>query len=158
MDKTDIQILKHLQKDAKLSMVDLAERVNLTQTPCARRVQNLEKLGVVEQYVSLLNHKKVGLPVNAFVELSLKREDAKVVPEFESRLTHFPEVMECYALSGGHDYLLRVVAPDLDAYHSFLKEKLLTLRGVEGLQTSFALSQLIYRTALPLNHLAVSAN
>ncbi|MFT7242717.1 MAG: Lrp/AsnC family leucine-responsive transcriptional regulator [Candidatus Azotimanducaceae bacterium] len=158
MDKTDIQILKHLQIDAKLSMVELAERVNLTQTPCARRVQNLEKLGVVEQYVGLLNHKKVGLPVNAFVELSLKREDAQVVPEFESGLLHFPEVMECYALSGGHDYLLRVVAPDLDAYHSFLKEKLLTLRGVEGLQTSFALSRLIYRTALPLNHLPVSAN
>ncbi|MFT7140221.1 MAG: DNA-binding Lrp family transcriptional regulator [Candidatus Azotimanducaceae bacterium] len=158
MDKIDLQILKHLQIDARLSMVELAERVNLSQTPCARRVQNLEKSGVIEQYVGLLNHKKVGLPVNAFVELSLKREDSQVVPEFELGLTRFPEVMECYALSGGHDYLLRVVAPDLDAYHSFLKEKLLTLRGVEGLQTSFALSQLIYRTELPLNHLPVSAH
>ena len=156
MDKTDLQILKHLQIDARLSMVELAERVNLTQTPCARRVQNLEKTGVVEQYVGLLNPKKVGLPVNAFVELSLKREDAQVVPEFESGLARFPEVMECYALSGGHDYLLRVVAPDLDGYHSFLKEKLLTLRGVEGLQTSFALSRLIYRTELPLSHLRLN--
>lgn len=153
MDKIDRQILKHLQTNARLSMVELAERVNLTQTPCSRRVQNLERTGVIEQYVGLLNHKSVGLPVNAFVELSLKREDERVVPEFESGLLDFPEVMECYALSGGHDYLLRVVAPDLDAYHSFLKEKLLTLRGVEGLQTSFALSRLIYRTELPLDHL-----
>jgi len=153
MDKTDLQILKQLQTNARLSMVELAERVNLTQTPCTRRLQNLEKSGVIEQYVGLLNHKAIGLPVNAFVELSLKRIDAKVVPEFESGLEQFPEVMECYALSGGHDYLLRVVAPDLDAYHSFLKEKLLTLRGVEGMQTSFALSRLIYRTELPLSHL-----
>ncbi|MFT5012707.1 MAG: Lrp/AsnC family leucine-responsive transcriptional regulator [Patiriisocius sp.] len=156
MDKTDLQILKHLQANAKLSMVELADRVNLTQTPCARRVQNLESSGVIQQYVALLNHKQVGLAVNAFVELSLKRLDDQVVPEFESGLTLFPEVMECYALSGGHDYLIRVVAPDLDAYHSFLKEKLLTLRGVEGLQTSFALSRLIYRTALPLTHLPIS--
>tara|TARA_R110002072_G_scaffold89232_6_gene200064 strand:- start:61481 stop:61957 length:477 start_codon:yes stop_codon:yes gene_type:complete len=156
LDKTDLKILEHLQTNAKLSMVELGDRVNLTQTPCARRVQNLESNGVIEQYVTLLNHKQVGLAVNAFVELSLKREDAKVVPEFESGLAQFPEVMECYALSGGHDYLIRVVAPDLDAYHSFLKEKLLTLRGVEGLQTSFALSRLIYRTELPLTHLPIS--
>tara|TARA_R110002110_G_scaffold392724_1_gene606306 strand:+ start:524 stop:1030 length:507 start_codon:yes stop_codon:yes gene_type:complete len=156
MDKTDLQILQHIQTNARFSMVELAERVNLTQTPCARRVQNLEKTGVIEHYVGLLNPKSVGLPVNAFVELSLKREDERVVPEFESGLREFPEVMECYALSGGHDYLLRVVAPDLDAYHSFLKEKLLRLRGVEGMQTSFALSRLIYKTELPLNHLPLN--
>ncbi len=153
MDKIDHQLLDLIQQDARMSIVDLAERVNLTQTPCARRVQNLEKRGLIKGYVGLLDQKKIGLSVNAFVELSLKRDKVGVIEEFEKGIGQYPEVMECYALSGGHDYLLRVVAPDLDHYHQFLKQKLLTLPGVDGVQTSFALNRVIYRTNLPLDHL-----
>ena len=153
MDKIDHQLLNLIQQDARMSIVDLAERVNLTQTPCARRVQNLEKRGLIKGYVGLLDQKKIGLSVNAFVELSLKRDKVGVIEEFEKGIGQYPEVMECYALSGGHDYLLRVVAPDLDHYHQFLKQKLLTLPGVDGVQTSFALNRVIYRTNLPLDHL-----
>ena len=153
MDKTDIRILELIQKDARISIVDLSEQVNLTQTPCARRVQNLEKQGLINSYVGLLDQNKIGLLVNAFVELRLIREHPNVIENFETSIASYPEIMECYALSGGHDYLLRVVSPDLAAYHKFLKEKLLSIKAVDGVQTSFALDRVVYRTSLPLNHL-----
>ena len=153
MDKTDIRILELIQKDARISIVDLAERVNLTPTPCARRVQNLEKAGYITDYVGLIDQQKVGLSVNAFVELRLVREQEDEINDFETKVAEYPEIMECYALSGGHDYLLRVVAPDLESYHHFLREKLLTIRAVDTVQTSFALDRVIYRTSLPLAHL-----
>ena len=153
MDKTDIRILELIQTDAKISTVELAEQVNLTQTPCARRLQNLEKQGYITDYVGLLDQAKLGLTVIAFVELRLIREHENVISEFESAIAQYPEIMECYALSGGHDYLLRVISPDLGSYHKFLKEKLLSIRAVDGVQTSFALDRVIYRTNLPLKHL-----
>lgn len=153
MDKTDIKILELIQMDARISIVELAERVNLTPTPCARRVQNLEKAGYITDYVGLLDQRKVGLSVNAFVELRLVREQEDEINDFESKIAEYPEIMECYALSGGHDYLLRVVSPDLESYHHFLREKLLTIRAVDTVQTSFALDRVVYRTGLPLSHL-----
>jgi DNA-binding Lrp family transcriptional regulator len=153
VDKTDLRILEYIQADARISIVELAERVNLTPTPCARRVQNLEKSGLITDYVGLLDQGKVGLMVNAFVELRLVREKEDEILDFESAVATYPEIMECYALSGGHDYLLRVVAPDLESYHRFLREKLLTIRSVDTIQTSFALDRVVYRTSLPLNHL-----
>lgn len=153
MDKTDIRILELLQQNARMSVVELAEKVNLTPTPCARRIQNLEKEGFIQGYVGLLDQSRLGLSVNAFVELRLVREKEDEIADFESAVARLPEVMECYALSGGHDYLLRVVAPDLASYHRFLREKLLTIRAVDAIQTSFALDRVIYRTVLPLDHL-----
>lgn len=153
MDRTDIKILDLIQRDARISIVKLAEQVNLTPTPCARRVQNLEKNGLIKDYVGLLDQNKVGLPVNAFVELRLVREQEDEIVNFETSVKKYPEVMECYALSGGHDYLLRVVSPDLESYHRFLREKLLTITAVDSVQTSFALDRVVYRTTLPLEHL-----
>lgn len=155
MDRTDIKILELVQKDARISIVSLAEQVNLTPTPCARRVQNLEKSGFITDYVGLVDQQKVGLTVNAFIELRLVREQEDEINDFEARIAQYPEIMECYALSGGHDYLLRVVSPDLESYHRFLREKLLTIRAVDSVQTSFALDRVIYRTSLPLAHLNV---
>lgn len=153
MDKTDIKILGFIQKDARISIVELAERINLTPTPCARRVQNLEKAGYITGYVGLLDQRKAGFSVNAFVELRLVRKQEKEISEFESRIAEYPEVMECYALSGGHDYLLRVVAPDLESYHHFLREKLLRVHAVDTVRTNFALDRVVYRTSLPLTHI-----
>lgn len=153
MDRTDIKILDVIQGDARVSIVRLADMVNLTPTPCARRVQNLEKQGCIKDYVGLVDQNMVGLPVNAFVELRLVREQEDQITDFEKNVKQYPEIMECYALSGGHDYLLRVVAPDLESYHKFLREKLLTISAVDSVQTSFALDRVVYRTALPLDHL-----
>lgn len=153
MDRTDIKILDLIQGDARISVVRLADAVNLTPTPCARRVQNLEKEGLIKNYVGLVDQNKIGLPVNAFVELRLVREQEAEITDFETAVKHHPEIMECYALSGGYDYLLRVVSPNLESYHKFLREKLLTIGAVESVQTSFALDRVVYRTALPLDHL-----
>jgi len=153
MDRIDVKILQALQEDARISITDLAERVSLTPTPCARRVQNLEKNGYLRDYVGLLDQNRVGLSVNAFVEVRLIREREDEMTAFENTIKAFPEIMECYVLSGGHDYLLRVVAPDLETYHRFLREKLLSVRAVDSVQTSFALDRVIYRTSLPLDHL-----
>jgi Lrp/AsnC family leucine-responsive transcriptional regulator len=153
VDKTDIKILELVQQDARISIVDLAERVSLTPTPCARRVQNLERAGLITDYVGLLDQRKAGLTVNAFIELRLVRERDEEIKDFEAAIARYPEIMECYALSGGYDYLLRVVAPDLESYHRFLREKLLTIKAVDTVQTSFALDRIIYRTSLPLQHL-----
>ena len=153
IDRIDIKILKELQEDARLSIVNLANRVSLTATPCARRVHNLEKMGLLRGYVSLVDQSAVGLSVNAFIEVKLIRERVDEIARFEAAIKQYPEIMECYALSGGHDYLLRVVAPDLDRYHTFLRETLLAIHEIESVQTSFALDKVIYRTSLPLDHL-----
>ncbi len=150
LDNIDLKLLDLIQQNARISIVDLADRVNLTTTPCARRVQILENEGYITNYVGLLDPKKLGLSVSAFVELRLNRESFDEIAEFEAGLQKYPQVMECYALSGSHDYLLRVVAEDLEAYHKFLREKLLSIRAVDNVQTSFALGRVIYRTALPL--------
>ena len=153
MDSIDVKLLELIQLDARTSIVELAERVNLTTTPCARRVQNLQKSGFIQGYVGLLDQARLGLTVSAFVELRLNRESPKDIEVFEQTIRQYAEIMECYALSGGHDYLLRVVATDLEAYHRFLRDKLLSIKSVDSVETSFALDRVIYRTNLPLEHL-----
>ena len=153
VDKTDLRILNELQADARISVAELAKRVALTATPCARRLQQLEDSGVIKAYVALLDQAALGLPVDAFVEVRLTREGKAEVAEFESRVHSYPEVMQCWALSGGSDYLLRVVAADLEGYNRFLRDELLSLGCVDHVQTGFALQRVVDRTALPLSHL-----
>ncbi len=154
LDKIDLKILRELQADARISIAALANRVALTPTPCARRVQQLEASGLIKAYVTLLDQSQLGLPVNAFVEVRLVREVKAEVVEFESAMNSYPEVMECWAMSGGYDYLLRVVTADLDGYNQFLRNRLLSLGCVDHVETGFALERVVDRTALPLQHLA----
>lgn len=153
LDQIDLKILAELQANARISIARLAKQVSLTPTPCARRVQQLEAAGFIRGYVTLLDQAALGLPVNAFVEVRLIREGRVEVAEFESAVNRCPEVMECWALSGGCDYLLRVIAPDLDGYNRFLRDELLSLGCVDHVETSFALQRVVDRTVLPLNHL-----
>jgi len=153
LDQADVRILAELQDDARITIAELAKRVSLTATPCARRVQQLEEAGVIKAYVALLDQTLLGLPVDAFVEVRLTRESKAEVAEFESRIHSYPEVMQCWALSGDHDYLLRVVAADLDGYNRFLRSELLSLGCVDHVQTGFALQRVVDRTVLPLRHL-----
>lgn len=146
----DKRILEHLQLNARLSNVELAERVALSPSPCLRRVRNLEKRGVVKGYVALVDQVAVGLPVSIFVQVSLERQTEPLLAEFESALQERPEVMECYLMTGDADYLLRVVAQDLAAYERFLLQHLTRIPGVANIRSSFALKQVVYKTALPL--------
>jgi Lrp/AsnC family leucine-responsive transcriptional regulator len=154
LDSTDLRILKELQSDARISIAALAKRVSLTPTPCARRVQQLEAAGFIKGYVTVLDQALLGLPVNAFVEVRLVREGKAEMAEFESAMSRYPEVVECWAMSGGYDYLLRVVTQDLDGYNRFLRDRLLSLGSVDHVETGFALQRVVDRTTLPLSHLA----
>ena len=153
LDKIDLRILDELQKHGRMSISELANRVSLTPTPCARRVQQLEAAGYIAGYVAVLDRRLLGLPVSAFVEVKLVREGREEVAEFESAIHRCPEVLQCWAMSGGYDYLLLVVTPDLDAYNRFLRVRLLSLSCVDHVETGFALQQILERTALPLDHL-----
>jgi len=153
LDAIDCNILNVLQEDARISNVDLSERVNLSPSPCLRRVRRLESEGTIRSYVTLLDPAEVGLPVSVFVQVSLERQVDDALEKFERAIITRPEVMECYLMTGDSDYLLRVVAPDLEAFQRFLLEHLTRIPGVASIKSSFALKQVSYRTALPLGHL-----
>ena len=149
----DRKILTALQENARISNVDLANRVGLSPSPCLRRVKMLEKDGVIQKYVCLLNQRVAGFPVSVFVNVTLERQVESALEEFESAIAKRPEVMECYLMTGDADYLLRVVTVDLASYERFLVNHLTRIPGVSSIKSSFSLKQVSYRTALPLDYL-----
>jgi len=154
MDRYDRNILNHLQEDGRASNVDLAQAVGLSPSPCLRRVRDLEKRGVIRQYAALLDPAEVGLGVSVFAQVSLERQTEALLDDFEAHIRARPEVVECYLMTGDHDYLLRIVVPDLEAYRAFVLEHLSKAPGVSNIRSSFALKQVKYSTALPLDHLS----
>jgi Lrp/AsnC family transcriptional regulator, leucine-responsive regulatory protein len=156
IDRTDCKILALLQEEARLPNVELAQSVGLSPSPCLRRVRLLEEGGVIRRYVTLLDPATVGLPVSVFVQVTLERQVETALQGFEEAVGKHPEVMECYLMTGDADYLLRVVAPDLESYQRFLLDHLTRIPGVASIKSSFALKQVVYRTALPLNHIATA--
>lgn len=152
LDEIDIRILDHMQDDARLTNVDLADRVGLSPSPCLRRVRKLESDGVIQGYMTFVDQAKVGLPVSVFVSVALKEQSESALEEFESSVSALPQVMECYLMTGTSDYLLRVVTRDLADYELFLKNHLTRIPAIASIQSSFALKQVTYRTALPLTH------
>lgn len=150
-DRTDLRILQALQSNARISNVELAERVGLSPSPCARRVKILEDTGVIRGSATLVEPSSVGLPISVFVQVTLERQIESMLQVFEAAVSTYPEVMECYLMTGDADYLLRVVVPDLDSYQRFLMDRLTHLEGVASIKSSFALRQVQYRTALPLD-------
>ena len=151
LDAIDHRILHRLQEDARASNAELARAVGLSPSPCLRRVQRLEKEGVIRRYVALVDQNVVDLPVSVFVSVSLEKQVEPVLEAFEARVRKCPEVMECYLMTGDRDYLLRVVAADLHAYEKFLMDHLTRFPGVANIRSSFALKQVVYRTALPIS-------
>ncbi len=154
LDRIDLAILRVLQEDARLPNAQLADRVGLSPSPCLRRVKRLQQLGLIRGFATLLEPRSVGLGVNVFVSVTLNDQARPELEQFEAQVRECPEVMECYLMTGDFDYLLRVVATDLDAYQHFLIEKLTRIPGVANIKSSFALKQVIQRHALPLAHLS----
>lgn len=150
LDAIDRKILAALQRDGRMSLADLAERVGLSPSPCARRVRMLEEAGVILRTVAVLDQVAVGLPVSVFISVKLERQREQSLDRFANAVERWPEVLECYLMTGPRDYLLRVVVPDLAAYEAFLKEKLTKLDGVASIESSFALGQVKYTNVLPL--------
>ena len=150
LDSIDRDILENLQADGRMTMNDLSERVGLSATPCLRRVKRLEREGIIKGYAAHVDQGMVDLPVSVFVNVTLKRQTEAELEELEAAIKKCPEVMECYLMTGSSDFLLRIVAADLAAYERFLKSTLTRISGIANIQSSFALKQVVYRTALPI--------
>ncbi|MBN9049212.1 MAG: Lrp/AsnC family transcriptional regulator [Rhizobiales bacterium] len=150
LDAIDRKILHHLQQDGRMSLADLADQVGLSPSPCLRRIRILEKAGVIARYAAVLNQQAVGLPVSVFISVKLEKQKQDALDRFAKTIARWPEVMECYLMTGPRDYWLRVVVPDLAAYERFLKEKLTRLDGVASIESSFALEQVKYSSVLPV--------
>jgi Lrp/AsnC family leucine-responsive transcriptional regulator len=150
LDALDRKILELLQADGRISIADLAEKVGLSPSPCLRRVRNLEKAGVIARYVAVLDQRAAGLPVSVFVSIKLEKQQQESLDRFDAAIRRWPEVLECYLMTGSRDYWLRVVVPDLDAYERFVKQKLTRIEGIASIESSFALQQVKYTNVLPL--------
>ena len=150
LDATDIRILQELQRDAKLTNVELAARVHLSPSPCLARVRTLEQSGIINRYVTLLDPLKVGQAVSVFIQVRLEQQVKRALETFEAAVSTWPEVMECYLMTGDSDYLIRVAVADMAALEKFILEQLTPIPGVEKIRSSFALKQVRYKTALPL--------
>ncbi|WP_046867034.1 Lrp/AsnC family transcriptional regulator [Microvirga massiliensis] len=150
LDVIDRKILSALQADGRMSIQALAERVGLTTSPCSRRVRILEEVGVIKGYVAVVDQTTVELPVSVFISIKLERQREEELDRFSKSIASWPEVLECYLMTGQRDYLMRVVCADLPAYERFLKEKLTRLEGVASIESSFALGQVKYTNVLPI--------
>ena len=151
MDRIDRKILEYIQADATLSVADIAEKVGLSSTPCWRRIQKLERSGVIRKRVALLDRASLNLGVDVFVAIKTNQHNAAWLDSFASVVTEFPEVVEFYRMSGDIDYLMRVVVPDIPAYDAFYK-RLIQQADIYDVSSSFAMEQLKYTTALPLQY------
>lgn len=150
LDSIDWKILAELQDNARIANVGLAEKVNLSPSPCLARVKRLERDGLINRYVTLLNAAAIGLGVNVFVQVRLEKQVESSLIAFEKAMKARPEVMECYLMTGTSDYLLRVAVSDLEEFQHFVTQIVAKIPGVGNIQSSFALKQVKYKTSLPL--------
>ena len=150
IDAIDRKILADLQEDGRMTTQDLADRVGLSASPCARRVRLLEEAGIIKGYVAVVDQGKVGLPISVFASVKLERQREEELDRFSQAILRWPEVADCYLMTGQRDYLLRIVVPDLESYERFLKDKLTRLKGVASIESSFALGQVKRSNVLPL--------
>jgi Lrp/AsnC family leucine-responsive transcriptional regulator len=150
IDGIDRKIIGALQENGKMTVQEVSERVGLSHSPCARRIRILEEAGIIKGYTAIIDQKKVGLPISAFASIKLERQREDNLDRFAQAVARWPEVVDCYLMTGQRDYLLRVVVRDLEAYDQFLKNKLTRLDGVASIETSFALGQIKRSEQLPL--------
>ena len=150
LDKYDHAILDALQEDGRISNVQLAARVNLSESACLRRVRALEDEDYIDRYVALVNQSRVGLGGNVLVHIGLHREEQSELAAFEAAVRNIPEVMECYLMTGEFDYLLRVVVADMADFERLHKEALTRLPGVARVNSSVAIRTVQKKTELPL--------
>lgn len=150
LDPIDVRILSLLQKNSGLSTSEIAEQVGLSQSPCWRRIKRFRDEGLIMREVCLLDPKKVGLGVTVFATVTLVRHSDENARTFEEIVARRPEIMECYTITGDRDYLLRIVARDIEAYDRMITEQFLHLSIVQSVSSRFALRRLKYSTELPL--------
>ena len=149
LDAIDVRILTELQKDGRLSNVQLAEKVGLSESACLRRVRQLEQSGIIDRYVMLIDQTAIGKPGTVFVRVTLEGQQQEKLQVFEEEIAKVRDVLECYLMSGDTDYLLRVIVRDNEDYMR-IHNRLTSLPGVLRVQSSFALKTVVKKTELPL--------
>lgn len=156
LDKIDLKILQEMQRDGTITNLELAEKIGLSPSPCARRVKQLEESGIIKNRVTLLEPSKLDLKLIALIQIAMDRHTPDRFEEFERQIASYPEVVECSLITGqSADYLLKVIVPDMEYYQEFLLNKITRIKGVSDVHSSFIMRQVISSTALPLNHLAL---
>jgi len=141
LDQTDLQILRTLQKNAKLTTKELADAVNLTPTPVFERLKRLERRGYIKKYVAVLDAEKLGQGLLVFCKVKLKQINHEIAEAFHRRIQRIPEVIECYNISGNYDYLLKVRAADMKQYQEFILNKLGVIESLDSLESIFVMSE-----------------
>jgi Lrp/AsnC family transcriptional regulator, leucine-responsive regulatory protein len=153
LDELDLKILSELQAHGGLSNQDLAARIGLSPSPCLRRVRQLEDAGIIQDRLVRLDAKQLGLDLTVLIHIQMDRHTADRFDAFESMVKNYPEVQECYLITGQEaDYQLKVVVPDMDAYQHFLLNKITKLKGIRGVHSSFVLRKAVDTTRLPLKY------
>jgi len=151
LDRTDRRILDELQKNGAISNLDLAEKIGLSPSPCSRRVKALQDAGIILKTVAVLDQKKLGLDMVAMISISMDRHTPERFENFEEQVKGFPEVLECFLITGqSADYVLKVVVKDMDAYQQFLLGKLTRIEGVSGVHSSFVMRKIVDSSRLPV--------
>lgn len=150
LDKTDLSILRILQKKGRIAISQLGEKIGLSDTPCLRRIRKLEKTGVITGYGAQLNPQSVGLDVLVYAAVKLAESSDVYAQGFEGAILEFNEVIECSIVSGAHDYILKIVASDLHSYEVFVKKSLGSLKYVSSIESTIVLKQTLMRRELPL--------
>jgi Lrp/AsnC family transcriptional regulator, leucine-responsive regulatory protein len=157
LDRFDAKILDALQRDGRLSVVDLAESIGLSPTPCARRIKALESEGVIEGYAAVLNPGRVGLAVLAIVQVKLTEHTDETVARFEREIQLMDEVTKCFAMTGSYDFILEVYGEDLEALSNVVLKKLIRVPNVRDMQSSVVLATIKRTARIPLGHLEAHA-
>ncbi|MFC7738490.1 Lrp/AsnC family transcriptional regulator [Roseomonas sp. GCM10028921] len=150
LDATDRRIVAVPQVEGRLTIQELAERCGLSPSPCHRRVRALEASGIIKGCAAVIDQARVGLPVSVFASVRLERQREEALDRFEATVGRWPEVMDCYLMTGQRDYPLRIVVRDIESYERFLKDKLTRLDGVASIESSFALGQVKRSSELPI--------
>ena len=153
LNKKDRAILSELQRDSRLTMQQLAEKVGMSSSACWRRVRSLEESGVIDRYVVIVNPAKAGFSLSSMTLVSLARHEERSVENFIKEVMRHPEVLECFATSGEADFHLRVVVEDIDAYNKFLDDFIFRIPGVSQVRSNIVLKEIKADTALPLKNL-----
>lgn len=150
IDRYNLAILTALQLDGRISIKNLADRVDLSTAPCWRRVKRLEEEGYIEKYTALVNPGKLGMQITAFAEICLDNHHGETVAAFNQAVKENDNILECHSVSGQCDYLLKIVARDMQSYEYFLSKELLLISGIRSVNTLFSLKQHKFTMALPL--------
>jgi Lrp/AsnC family leucine-responsive transcriptional regulator len=156
LDRFDARILSELQRDGRLPVVELAQAIGLSATPCARRIKALESAGVIEGYTALLSPSRVGLEVQAIVHVKLTEHTDESVARFEREIALLEEVTHCYAMTGAYDFILQVFGKNLESLSTVILKKLLRIPHVRDVQSSVVLATVKRSTRVPLGHLSES--